>query len=545
MPVTEPLAPIQSPVRPTAVLDGWLEPKTVALIAHGHTVPVLCAEARARVAAAHARLEQCIAERRLVYGVTTGFGPLADRIVSPSDGRTLQENLINHLASGVGAPLDWARARAVALARLNSLLQGVSGASPAAVDLLVALLASPLAPDIPEKGTVGASGDLTPLAHLALALMGRGGFRDATGRQVSTHAAFALLGRAPLTLDARDGLALVNGTSAMTGIAAVNAEAARRLLAWSSALTAAAGELLGVRTEAWHPAFAAVRPHPGQAEARRAIAGHVDGSGLTVEDRAAARRLEPDLATSRQRRAPQDAYCLRCAPQVIGACLDTADWHGQIVTTELNSATDNPIFPDPASGADSPALHGGNFMGQHVAFAADALSNALCVAAGLAERQLARLTDETLNGGLPAFLHRGPAGLNSGLMGAQVTATALHAEMRSRAIPASIQSISTNAANQDVVSMGTIAARRTAEHLADAWRIQAILALAVAQGLDILDGSGRGAASPAFRALRDRVRTVAPPLESDRPLSAEIEALASAMADTDPLAAAGIAEDGE
>lgn len=518
-----------APGAPVA-LDGTLALDDAVAIAEGRRGCALAPEAAARVAAARARLEACVAERRVVYGLTTGFGPLADRLVDPADIPLLQENLVNHLASGVGRPLPFAAARATALARLNSLLQGWSGASEGLVARLVGLLNAPLAPLIPEKGTVGASGDLTPLAHLALALMGRGGFLDRDGRPVPDERAFALIGHGPLTLAARDGLALVNGASAMTGIAALNAAAARRLAAWAEALTVGVAELLRGRAEAWDDAFSRARPHPGQREAAAALRRRATGAPRIDAEPAARRRL--DALPRRADRAAQDAYTLRCAPQVIGAARDAFAWHEAAALRELNSATDNPILPEDGP---APALHGGNFMGAHLALASDALSAAVTTLAGLSERQLARLTDERLNEGLPAFLHRGPAGLNSGFMGAQVTATALLAEMRARATPASVQSLSTNGANQDVVSMGTVAARNAAAQIEDAGRILAILALAVAQGVDIVAGDGGAAGfGPATAALAAHVRALAPPMPTDRPLGPEIERLAAAIAAADP-----------
>jgi tyrosine ammonia-lyase len=224
-------------------------------------------------------------------------------------------------------------------------------------------------------------------------------------------------------------------------------------------------------------------------------------------------------------RIGQDAYTLRCAPQVLGAVADTVDWHDRVVMTELNSVTDNPIFPE---AGEVPALHGGNFMGQHVGLASDALANSITVLAGLAERQIARLTDERLNNGLPAFLHKGAAGLNSGFMGAQVTATAILAEMRTRG-PASAQSISTNGANQDVVSMGTIAARMAAEALLRASEVQAILALCVAQAIDIVEERGEPGFSCSAKALHGFVRSRSAALDTDRPMGEEIAAMAEAM----------------
>ncbi|SEA37414.1 HAL/PAL/TAL family ammonia-lyase [Rubrimonas cliftonensis] len=523
----------RTPFGPVTI-DGATTPAEVAEVAHGLRSAALSPRAREAAAAAHARMAGCIEERRLVYGVCTGFGPLADRITAPEDIETLQENLINHLATGVGRPLSWAAARAMTLARLSSIAQGWSGASEEAIGLLEALICSRYAPRVPEKGTVGASGDLTPLSHMALALMGRGGFIRADGSDAPDAEVFAALGRPPLTLRARDGLALVNGTSAMTGVACLNAAAAARLIAWAEALTVGAAELLSGRLEAWSAAFSEARPHPGQALASAELRRRAAGAARLDAEPASLRRIDAQPAGDSRRadRAAQDAYTLRCAPQVIGAVRDAATWHETVVRRELNSATDNPIFPV----GGPPALHGGNFMGQHVAFASDALNTAMIALAGLAERQVARLTDERLNGGLPAFLHRGPAGLNSGLMGAQVTATALLAEMRTRATPASAQSISTNGANQDVVSMGTIAARNAAAQIEDAGAVLAILALAVAQGGDILAerGEHEPRLGPASRAVCAWVRATAPEAPCDRPFSPDIAALAEAMAGSDP-----------
>jgi tyrosine ammonia-lyase len=231
-----------------------------------------------------------------------------------------------------------------------------------------------------------------------------------------------------------------------------------------------------------------------------------------------------------EEQAGQDAYTLRCAPQVVGAYLDQAEWHDRVVEIELNAVTDNPVLPEDY---DPPALHGGNFMGQHVALASDALSSAVAVMAGLAERQVARLTDERLNAGLPAFLHGGEAGLNSGFMGAQVTATALLAEMRATG-PASVHSMSTNGANQDVVSLGTIAARLAAGKLRTLAEIQAILALCVAQAMEHRGGTGCEGFSLAARSLHAAVRRISPPLAADRPLAEEIAAMTDAIAAASP-----------
>ena len=508
-------------------LDRTIELDAFEKVASGSWRVEIAPAAIDRIAASHERLMDCIAEDRLVYGLTTGFGPLANRLVAPGEGQRLQRNLINHLASGTGAAFSFRQARAIMLARLSSIAQGWSGASPRVVALVEAVLNAGLAPVIPQQGTVGASGDLTPLSHMALALMGEGAFIEADGRSVSINDAFRRIGQGPLTLESRDGLALVNGTSAMVGVAALNGILASRLALWSERLTVGIGELMQARAEAWHPEFGVARPHPGQIAASDALRRYSKGSSRIDLAAASNRRLAPDRTAVVENIPPQDAYCLRCAPQLVGAARDALSWHDSIVSRELTSASDNPIFPPDGSDA---ALHGGNFMGQHVAYAADCLSNAVIGLGILAERQIARVTDEKLNHGLPAFLHRGPEGLNSGLMGAQVTASALLAEMRTRAVPASIQSISTNGANQDVVSMGTIAARNTALHLQDLSKILAIAALCVAQGVDILTERGEDASiGPATVELAAWIRGISAPLEEDRPLHKDIAKISSEL----------------
>ena len=509
-------------------LDGHLDLGTANAVVEGRVRVALSPAARARCEDAHARLLRLIGEGRHVYGVTTGFGPLANRLIGPGNGVALQQNLIHHLASGQGPALTWSEARAVVLARLASIAKGASGASAETIDALVTLLSSELAPELPARGTVGASGDLTPLAHLALCLQGRGGFLDRAGARLDGGAALTRLGVRPLSLDRRDGLALVNGTSAMTGIALRNVQAFARALDWALALSAAMAECLGGRAEAWHPEFGRLRPHPGQVRAADELRRRVDGSERIERRPIALRQLSNDAEV--EETPGQDAYTLRCVPQVVGACADLADWHAGVVEIELNAVTDNPVLPE---SYDPPALHGGNFMGQHIALAADALGTAVVVWAGLAERQIARLTDEKLNGGLPAFLHGAEAGLHSGFMGAQVTATAILAEMRATG-PASVHSLSTNGANQDVVSLGTIAARLSAAKIAGLAEIQAIQALCIAQAMEARGGTTCSGFSPAACRLHAVVRKVSPPLSADRPLADEIAAMAATLAGAAP-----------
>lgn len=521
------------------IVDQKLSCADAVKLINGEVHLVLSSSAKDRCAAAFAKLQTVVDEARHVYGITTGFGPLANRLVSSEDGPLLQQNLVHHLATGVGPPFDWQQGRAIVLARLMSILQGVSGASFPAIDALVSLLNSDLSPVIPSRGTVGASGDLTPLAHMVLCFQGRGSFFTRQGGTLSGTDALAQLDLPPLSLANRDGLALVNGTSAMTGVAVLSVVHIEHALEWSVALTAAMAEILNGRIEAWEAEFAKVRPHPMQKHAADLLRQRIGGSGRVTRQPLAHRHLK-DIGRVTEERAGQDAYSLRCAPQVIGAVWDTARWHNEVVQTELNAATDNPIFPQ---NSDVAALHGGNFMGQHVGLASDALGTAITVLAGLAERQIARLTDEKLNGGLPPFLERGGAGLNSGLMGAQVTASALLAEMRSIG-PASVHSISTNGANQDVVSMGTIAARLVSEKLVMLSQIQSIMALCVAQAIDIIEIDDDACAdknrdlvadfSAGAIGVRYFVRSTSVALTEDRPLGRDVEELATLMRATPP-----------
>ena len=480
-----------------------------------------------RAAQSERLISDLISDNRIIYGVTTGYGPLADNQVDPAHGSVLQRKLIYHLASGVGDPLPPVEARAIMVARLATLCRGLSAVRP---DLLIWLrdcINLGLAPIIPEKGTVGASGDLTPLAHMALAFMGEGRF----WKDGKPHPALAVLNQAglePITLHHKEGLALVNGTSAMAGIAALNGVRARRLLRMSALFTLAYAEILGGHRAAWHPLTAVARPHPGQ---RRA-------SALLWELSEDAPRLIPYSplpeaisdsfgadGVAHGQMLPQDAYSIRCAPQLLGAVDDMLVHHDGVVEIELSSVTDNPlVFPE-----EDAILHAGNFFGQHVSFVSDSLSNAVTMLGVLAERQIARITDATLNKGLPPFLQGNATGLNSGFMGAQVTASALVAEMRAKSAPASIQSVPTNANNQDVVTMGTIAARRARDVVTDVSRILAIQAMCVAQAMELRQKEGGPTFSAAALAIHAYVRDQIAFLDEDRPLSDEIEMLAGRL----------------
>ncbi len=489
------------------------------------------AESAARMQAAHELLQRMVHERRRIYGVTTGYGPLASHPVTPEHAEELQRHLLYHLASGVGRPLSEAHVRATMAARAASLARGHSGIGDPLFQLLLDCLNAGITPIVPEMGTVGASGDLTPLAHIGLALIGEGEVTVNGTRMASTDALRAA-GLTPAVLGHKEGIALVNGTSCMTGIAAVNAERARRLMALATRVAVVYAECLNGRAEAWDARVGTVRPHAGQVATHASLAQWSAGSDRLMPAEALPPRLDESQAVDgwlAEGECPQDPYTIRCVPQEIGAALDVLAFHDQMVSTELQSVTDNPLI----LADDGAVLHGGNFYGQHVAFASDALALAVIKVAIHAERCLARLTDVTQNKGLPAFLHGGRDGVNSGFMGAQVTASALIAEMRSRGTPASIQSIPTNGNNQDVVTMGTIAARKTAEHLDLAYQVLAIQMLAVAQAAELRGGTSLDGFAAASRALVAWVRELAPSLGTDRSLSREIMTVAGALETVD------------
>ncbi|MEM8799257.1 MAG: aromatic amino acid ammonia-lyase [Pseudomonadota bacterium] len=486
--------------------------------------PVQIADAASKKMAKSAEyLDSLVAQNLCIYGVTTGYGPLADNHIDPRCSDQLQRNLVYHLASGVGEPLLWQSARAVVACRLQALSQGLSAVSQTVPNMLAAVLNSGLAPVIPEKGTVGASGDLTPLSHMALALMGEGGWIDQYG-EVDNATAFARLGFAPLQLGPKEGLALVNGTSAMTGIAALNGALLRRLIKWSCLLSLANAEVFNGHRSAWHPLVGAARGQPGQQIIHDVLWSLLQADAKMQPHDPTPKPIEGSGDVRHDQLLPQDPYSIRCVPQLLGACLDMLEHHDAIVSREISAVTDNPLlFAD-----EETLIHAGNFFGQHVSFASDSLTNAAIMVAVMLERQIARITDVRQNEGLPAFLQGNQTGLNSGFMGAQVTATALVAEMRTKAAPASIQSIPTNGNNQDIVTMGTIAARRANEILADVSRVAAIHSLCMAQAIDLREQEGAQFSS-ATLGVRAMVREISPFLDDDRPLSHDIENLSQIL----------------
>jgi len=476
--------------------------------------------ARRRICRASDTVDDWLDENRRIYGLTTGFGPLASHTIDPGDAAALQRGLVEHLSSGVGDPMSVDSTRAMMLARLTNLSRGHSAVRLPVADLLVAFLNHDITPVIPAIGTVGASGDLTPLAHMARTLMGHGEvWLDDGAMRCEASDAFERIEPSPLSVEGRDALALVNGTAAMTGIAALNGVDAIRATDTALRLGLLNAELFNGHREAWDPELGEIRPHPGQARIHEQLASLTSSSD---------RLTDPSSCASDSDELPQDRYSIRCLPQIFGAVLDEVHHHNRIARTELNSVTDNPVVDHDRDRA----IHGGNFYGQHVAFGSDHLAAAMTKLAIHGERVVERICAPDKNRDFPPFLQPNDPGLQSGFMGAQVTATSLVAEMRTHGASAATQSIPTNADNQDVVPMGTTAARRAADHLDHLWHLLSIEALTLTQAFDLAGGFDDDHFCHASQQLAARVREVSPPLTDDRSLADDIDRVADALRDS-------------
>jgi histidine ammonia-lyase len=471
-------------------------------------VPVaLPGMAREAVARARKVVDDAVAEDRVVYGVTTGFGNFADVVIPHERIRELQLNLVRSHAAGVGDPLGEAETRGLMLLRANVLAKGFSGIRPETLELLIAMLNRGVHPVVPAQGSVGASGDLAPLAHLAVALVGEGQSRY-DGRTLPSADALAAADLKPVRLHAKEGLALINGTQLMTAILGLALAEAQRLTKAADVAGGLSLDALKGTDVAFDPRIHAARPHPGQAASARNLSRLLARSPIRESHRDCGK--------------VQDAYSLRCMPQVHGAARDALAYVARTVAIEMNAATDNPmVFAETAE-----LLSGGNFHGEPVAIAADLAAIALAELGAISERRTERLVNPALSG-LPAFLTP-EGGIQSGLMIAQVTAAALASENKALAHPSSVDSIPTSANKEDHVSMGPAAARKAAQVLVNVRRILAIEILAACQALEFLKPL---ASSPALDAAYRRVRREVAAYDRDRLLAPEIEAVAVLVRD--------------
>jgi histidine ammonia-lyase len=485
--------------------------KEMAEIASGNLRLELAPAAMAQMEASRRVVRRVAGEHRPVYGINTGFGKLCEVRIADDAIERLQLNLVRSHAGGLGRPLSPEETRGVMALRANTLALGYSGARPAIAETLLAMLDRGVLPVIPEKGSVGASGDLAPLAHLALAIIGEGEV-DYQGRRWPSREALRLAGIEPVRLEAKEGLALLNGTQALTAVGGLALWRAWRVVGLADVAGAMSLEALLGTPVAFDQRIHAARPHAGQAATAAHLRRLLEGSDV-------------DFARRRAQGAPparvQDAYSLRCMPQVHGAVRGALAYAREAVETETGSATDNPlVFAETED-----ILSGGNFHGAPLALAFDSAAIAMTTLAGIGERRIDRLVNPDLNDGLPAFLASDP-GLSSGFMIAQVVAASLLNESKVLAHPASVDSLPTSGGQEDHVSMGMTAATKLRAIVANAEYMVAIELLAATEALRYRDPFEPG---PEIRSVVEVVRSIAPPLEEDRPLSGDIEATAAAI----------------
>jgi histidine ammonia-lyase len=479
----------------------------------------LCPEARARVAASRRAIDAIAAggdSAPRVYGVNTGFGALSETRISSADVRALQLNLVRSHACGVGPLLPADQVRAILLLRAQVLALGHSGVREVVIERLLDLLNQGLVPCVPAQGSVGASGDLAPLAHVALALVGEGEVLDAGGRVPSAEA-LARAGLEALVLEAKEGLALINGTQYMAGIGALALLDAARLCTVADVAGAMSLEALKGSGKPFDERVMAVRPHPGQKASAANLRALLDGSAI--------------MESHRDCGKVQDAYSLRCMPQVHGASRDALAWASEVVERELNGVTDNPlVFLDEDGGAE--LISGGNFHGQPLALALDLAAMAVAELADVSERRVEQLVNPALSSGLTPFLAKN-SGLESGYMIAQVASASLVSENKVLAHPASVDSIPSSAGKEDHVSMGSVSARKLVQVVANVRISLAIEAITAAAGLDqrLPLTPGRGVRA-TYDAVRSRVRVA----DGDRPLHRDIEAASELIGDGTLLA---------
>jgi histidine ammonia-lyase len=498
----------------SVVLDGQpLSLAEIEAVSLANCTVSIAPAAMARMAASRATIEEILAAGQTVYGVNTGFGKLSDVRIAPDRLAQLQLNLVRSHAGGVGQPLSEPEARAMLLLRANVLAKGHSGTRPALPGLLVEMLNAGVHPVIPEKGSVGASGDLAPLAHLALVVIGEGeAFFH--GQRLAGGEALSRAGLTPMALEAKEGLALLNGTQAMTAVGGLAVARARRVV-WLADLAGAMSlEALMGTPAAFDPRIHHARPHAGQV----ASAAHLLRLLADSEIRESHREHDSRV---------QDAYCLRCMPQVHGAVRDVLAHVAGILEIEAGSATDNPLVFPPLSSEDKQdgVLSGGNFHGAPLAYALDYAALAVTDLAGITERRIDRLLNPDINEGLPAFLSPDP-GLSSGFMMAQIVAAALINECQVLSHPASTGSIPTDGGKEDHVSMGMTGALKLRQIVENAERVLGIELMCAAQGLEF-----RRPLRPSRQVEQAlaAVRRVVPRLEQDRVLAPDIEAMAAAV----------------
>jgi histidine ammonia-lyase len=474
---------------------------------------LLLPDSRQVVDRARSVVDEIVASNKLAYAITTGVGKLSDVRIAGDQIRELQVNLVRSHAVGVGEPLSAAETRAMMLLRANSLAKGHSGVRALVIDTLCEMLNRGVTPYVPSQGSVGASGDLAPLAHLALALIGEGECLDEKGGRIPSADALKRAQIKPLTLEAKESISLINGTQAMLALGTLSLLAAEILVDSADVLGGISCDALKGTDTAFDERIHTARPHRGQTRTAANLRRMLEGSQIRESHRDCGR--------------VQDAYSLRCIPQVHGAVRDTLAHCREVFEIEANSAVDNPLvfITDPKQ-ALGDVISGGNFHGEPLAFALDFLAIALSALAGISERRIERLVNPALSEGLPPFLAPG-AGLNSGFMMPQVTAAALVSENKVLAHPASVDSITTSGNKEDYVSMGMTAASKLKRIVDNTRNVLAIEAMAVAQALDFLAPLK---SSKPGQAAHAAIRSVCPTMETDRVMYKDLERISTLIA---------------
>ncbi len=461
---------------------------------------------------------------KLIYGINTGFGPMAQYRIEEADCIQLQLNLIRSHSSGMGQLLTPLQSRATMLARLNTMMRAYSGIHPDLVQLMSALINAEAYPCIYQHGGVGASGDLVQLAHLALGLIGEGNFQF-KGKVVKAAEVYAELGLQPLKIRMREGLGLLNGTSSMTGIGAINVVHARKLLTGQMLFSLMVNEIMEAYDDHFSEELNGVKLHKGQQTVAAAMRAISKNSGLMRKRHE--HLYEKKVTESVLEDKVQEYYSLRCVPQILGPVYDTIEYSAQIITQELNSVNDNPVIDYKGGNI----FHGGNFHGDYVALEMDKLKIAVTKLSMLAERQLNFLLNPALNKKLPAFINQGVLGLNFGIQGMQYPAVSNVAENQTLSNPAYIHSIPNNNDNQDIVSMGTNAALLCARVIENTFEVLAVHASAIIQAIHYKGFAER--LSPATRWMYDELSAIAPAFTEDAPTSDRLMAIKQWLMETE------------
>jgi phenylalanine aminomutase (D-beta-phenylalanine forming) len=507
----------------TLSLDQRVRLTDIAATAVSATPVAIDDSVRARVQASRRTLEKFVAEERVIYGVNTSMGGFVNYLVPVTMARELQENLLNAVATNVGDHLDDVTVRAIMTSRIVSLSRGNSAISLGNLDKLIAIRNSGVVPCVPEKGSLGTSGDLGPLAAIALVCIGQGKAR-LDGEVLPGAEALRRVGIEPMELSFKEGLALINGTSGMVGLGSLNIQRAQRLLQTYLLVSALSVEALAGKTKPFDPRVHKLKPHKGQQKVAQFLWDTLADSTLAVDELDTEHLLSGEMGDNAKAgsQSIEDAYSIRCTPQILGPVVDSLAAIEQTVEDELNSSNDNPLVPPD----EAEVFHNGHFHGQYVAMAMDHLAIALTTLMNLSNRRIDRYLDKSNSEGLPAFLCNENPGLRLGLMGGQFMTASLTAETRAKAMPMSIQSLSSTGDFQDIVSFGFVAARRAREVLDNVAYVVAFELLCACQAVDIRGTEGLSAAT---RRLYEQTREVVPYLDHDVTITDYVEELAERL----------------